>query len=161
MMTVTSERDLMVRPAECADDLVRVARLGVRYHEHMDRLDEFDAGYCLELWDRLLREGVGNVWLAVRDGEVIGALAGMLFQHPMHGRLMANEGFWFVDPAVRGGTAGVRLFKAFEDWARAAGAKGIYAGRNLAESPDGLERFYERRGYRPRLMTYEKGLSDG
>lgn len=39
--------------------------------------------------------------------------------------MVAHELCWWVDPEIRGGTTGVRLFKAFEQWAKDKGVKAL------------------------------------
>jgi GNAT superfamily N-acetyltransferase len=59
-------------------------------------------------------------------------------------------------PGSRGG--GLRLFKAFEDWAFQIGAKRLSVGHLARFMNDKFQKFYLRRGYQFNEMNYTKIL---
>lgn len=100
-----------------------------------------------------LIEGAGTViFVAERDGVLIGMLGGGLFTHPLAGSLYAGELFWWVDPDARG--AGLRLLRSFERWARAHGAVCL---QMVAPTPD-VEQLYTRLAFTQVETTYQKEL---
>jgi GNAT superfamily N-acetyltransferase len=69
----------------------------------------------------LLEHPDGTVLVADVDGTVIGMIGLLVVPHLFSGELTCGEVCWFVDPAHRG-SAGLRLLRAAEQWAREAGA---------------------------------------
>jgi GNAT superfamily N-acetyltransferase len=101
----------------------------------------------------------GPVWIAIREGVVMGTVAAMVQNQSVYLRGMA------VVPAERRSGAGKRLLQQVEDWARGES----YTRLLLSTTPflDSAIRLYERFGFRPtneepydlfgtRLFTMEK-----
>lgn len=81
------------------------------------------------------------------DEHVVGALLGALSEPWFGSVLTATELAWWVSPAYRG-TAGMRLLRAFEDWAMHHDAQCIALSElTMPGSPD-LGVALERHGYR-------------
>lgn len=81
----------------------------------------FDGVAMGQAIDALLASGV--VLVADLDGDVVGALLGTL--SPLWfapGTKVAAELAWWVDESERGGRAGVKLLRAFEQWGAEQGA---------------------------------------
>lgn len=95
-----------------------------------------------------------DLMLAESDGEVVGAVAMMLFRHPITGAATASELIWWVNPTVRASRVGLRLFRAAERWAEEHGAEVMQMG---SWSPR-LDAFYERLGYEQTERIYTKHL---
>lgn len=74
--------------------------------------------------DYLIHNPDGILLVREVDGHPVGMLGAMVVDHVLSGERVAAELFWFVDPTHRG-SHGVRLFKAFEQWARDHGATRI------------------------------------
>ena len=73
-----------------------------------------------------------------------GALGGMVAPHPFnHAQAIADELFWWSE-----GRDGLRLLEAYEEWATERGAI-VRMTALEAVNPDRMQKFYERRGYRP------------
>jgi GNAT superfamily N-acetyltransferase len=73
-----------------------------------------------------------------------------------NGALTASVVFWYTIPGLRGD--GLRLFAAFEDWARQIGAKRLSVGHLARLLPEKFQRFYARRGYAFNELNYMKIL---
>lgn len=71
----------------------------------------------------LMTNEAAGVFVAERDGKVIGMIALLRYIHPMSGEKVAGELFWWLDPAHRG--AGGWLLRRAESWARGWGAKSL------------------------------------
>ena len=83
-------------------------------------------------------------FLAEQDGQAIGMFGVFCFTHPITGEHGASELCWWVEPEARGSSAGVRLLRAGEAWARnrrAAWLEMIAPSERVAE-------FYGRIGYK-------------
>ena len=72
--------------------------------------------------------------------------------------LIAQEIAWWVDPGARGGSLGVKLLNAFEDWAIACGAKFVSLSCIQHMDGDKVSRLYERKGYVFREQAWVKEM---
>jgi len=81
----------------------------------------FDAKAAKEAIASLLEHGA--VLVATNENEVIGALVGMVSSMWFNPDLrIATELGWWVKDEHRGGSAGIKLLRAFEDFGRRNGA---------------------------------------
>ncbi len=55
--------------------------------------------------------------------------------------------WWFVLPEHRGGTAALRLIRAFQNWAKACGCKRCQMVHLTGLQPERLKHIYESLGY--------------
>ena len=107
-----------------ADDvpaLVRMGRAFIASSEHGRTLSVDDAALADRVSALVASDDVA--WfVADRDGDVcamlVCAVMGLWFAPST---MMATELAWWVEPRARGTTVAVRLVKAYEEWARAAG----------------------------------------
>jgi GNAT superfamily N-acetyltransferase len=146
----------LIRPASVAD-LPRLHALAESFYASSKFLRGFELERFVSAWSHLLAAG-GVIFLLVDAGDAIaGALGGVLYPDLYSGRLVATEFFWFVDPARRGG--GLKLYRAFEAWARAAGAHELRMVHLLDSMPDKLERTYKALGFAAAEIHYSKDLT--
>ena len=99
----------------------------------------------------LIAKGQGKYVCLVaedRQHQVAGALVGVLEQQIFSNALTASIMHFDVLPEARAGGHGVRLLKAFEQWARNRKVFEIGFGINSGAEVDKLARFAERMGYR-------------
>jgi GNAT superfamily N-acetyltransferase len=88
------------------------------------------------------------------DGGVIVGMFGLvLWPHFISGEMTAGEVFWWVEPSARG--AGLRLWQAGEEWARARGAVCF----DMIAPNDRVGVLYERHGYVSVERTYRRRFS--
>jgi hypothetical protein len=76
------------------------------------------------------------------QGGLAGMMVGFITQHFFSLETMASDLFVFVRPEARGSIAAARLWSAFRDWARAAGASTLCFGTIGGEAPERTRRFY-------------------
>lgn len=88
-----------------------------------------------------------------RDGELIGMLGCMIFDHPVSGEKIASEVFWWVEPESRG--VGFDLLRQFEKWAKAKGAAKMQMG---APAGTTVGKFYERLGFLEVETLYQRDV---
>lgn len=142
-----------IRPAVLEDvpALVEMARrfLGSVYR---GRLSD-DPAFLEGLAHQLLTLPGRTILVAERGEGLIGMIGMMVYPHPMSGDAMASEVCWWVEPQHRG--VGMRLLKAAETWARAAGATTL---QMVAPNPE-VERFYQRVGFAQVETVYQRSLS--
>lgn len=128
------------------------------FYASSKHLHAFDIGRFVAFWKNVIEAQLGIIIVAIDDGEIIGAIAGMVVPEPYSAGTAVHEFFWFVRPGHRG-TAGVRLYKAFEKWARDKNATVIRMVHLLDSMPEKLERFYGAMGYTAVETLYSKDLA--
>jgi GNAT superfamily N-acetyltransferase len=145
---------MTVRPATL-DDVAAIVTMAGAFVEQTDysRHLTISPSHVASLAEALIQDGAGAVLVAESGGSVIGMLALKAFEHPMSGQRIATEFVWWVDPAHRG-SAGVRLLKAGERWAREAGATALQMVAPNAR----VGAFYEAVGYQSVETSYMRAL---
>lgn len=149
----------MIREAVPTDN-VRLAEMGRAFFEEAglpSRGVEFDPNSFLPFCGLLAEQGI--LLVAEQDGRVIGMLGAGVIPAYWNARVMlAQECFWYVEPAHRKGI-GSRLLREMEKRAVAKGARlcAMVAEHGLRGKAVG--RLYEAKGYAPAESTYWKGLA--
>ena len=136
----------MIRPATHSDvpEVVRLAatmHLESRYHDLPFNGQKFSA-----LVRRLIDNTAGMVAVAERDGEIIGAIAGLVTEHYFSDALVSYEFGLYVLPEHRGTLAGYRLAKTYVAWARERGATVIDMSITTGITTERTGQIYERLG---------------
>lgn len=153
------ERRKTIRQAEL-DDLPKLAAGAAEFYAASEFLTSFDIGRFCELWASLIG-GDGPVTGVIlieegEDGLINGALGGMVHRDIYGEALIAEELFWFMRPDTRGG--GVRVYRAFEAWAKARGAVSMQMVHLLDSMPAKVARFYHAVGFKAAETRYIKSL---
>lgn len=140
-----------------ADDLYALAQEFIAFAPH---------GMFAEFTEEELRAQVNVciasalVLVAEDDGKVVGMLVGLLsglWFAPS--TVMAAELAWWVTPSARGGTAGIRLVTAFQDWAREKGARIVTMSSLHLDHDTRVSTVLERMGFKQSEHTYIKRVS--
>jgi GNAT superfamily N-acetyltransferase len=133
------------------DDIPQLIEGGKRMHA-VTRFKHLD--YNVEKVSRsfrdLIEKGAGKYLFIVAedtDKRIVGALVGVMEQHLFSDEWVASIMHYDVLPEKRMGGYGLRLIKAFEQWAKNRKVSEIAFGINSGENPV-LERFAERLGYK-------------
>ena len=146
---------MTIRPAVAldADDLERMARDFVASSPY-GALLKLDSSRVRDLIDAMLESEDAMIFVAQgAGGDVVGMIALQVLEHPMSGDQMATELVWWVDPARRG-TAGVRLLRIAEMWAKSRGATLLQM-----VAPDArVGEFYAAVGYQAAETAYMKRI---
>lgn len=95
------------------------------------------------------------LFVAEKDGAVVGMLGLMLYPHPLSGEPFVGELCWWVEPSSRG-RIGMMLLVRGERWAKDSGA---FAYQMIAPTPE-VASMYERLGFTPVEVSYYKRLRD-
>ena len=109
-------------------------------------------------WTQVIDAKIGKVFAVREDGKLVAALGMATTFDPNSGQLMALEQFWYVMPSHRKTRAGLELFRAFEKAGKEAGAKRLVMVHLANLTPESLQKFYEREGFRLVEQTFWKEL---
>ena len=138
------------------EDLPLLEPCAKEFYASSENLHDFEIGRFVGLWRTLISNGSGAVFILKDGDEVTGAIAGLLHQDPYSAGTVAQEMYWFVRAAARGG--GVRLYRELERWAVSKGATELRMGYLVDLMPEKVAHFYERVGFRKIEVGYSKRL---
>jgi len=93
-------------------------------------------------------------FVAERKDDVVGFICGMYAEPFFSSEKISTEVAWFVNKEYRNSTAGFRLMKAYEEWAKGKGVK--YVGMTYLENITDLSEVYEKKGYSKAETQYMK-----
>lgn len=110
----------MIRPANHADIPGLVEMGAVMHAESRYSRMTYDPAKVAVVLGMILERGA--VFVAERDGEIIGGFAGVVEEHWFSSDKVATDLALFVQPGKRGSLAAVQLLKAFLVWASEKGA---------------------------------------
>jgi GNAT superfamily N-acetyltransferase len=147
----------MIRAATLAD-LPTLLELGAVMAAELPHYGRFRyAPHKVERFiGQLIESEDGFVHVAVRDGQIVGAMAGMVTEHWMSEDKIGTELTVYMLPAYRGSLDSFRMIRAFVQWTQSRGAVMTNMGI-CTETPD-VDRvvtFYERIGLRPFGFIFE------
>lgn len=138
------------------DDLNTLTRMGERFlaFSPLAQVVEPDPYAMREVLERfakpgtLLAESDTAVWVAEKEGEVVGGLVAAISPvwFAPHARV-ATELAWWVAAEHRGGTAAIKLHAAFERWAQAHGAHAQVLSDLVVDGEPTAGSIIERLGY--------------
>ena len=118
-------------------------------------LKNFDMSTFCKNWELYIGSGMGIIFVSKDEqGKITGMIGGCKYPDPNNGELTATEFFWFVSPEHRG--HGIKLFKAFEAWAKAQGCKKVIMVHLSDLMPEKVKHVYERFGYQVLETHYVK-----
>lgn len=132
--------------SSCAQEFYRSSRF----------LDSFSIDRFREIWEPLLDNGAGVIFIDDRDGEIAGTMGGIIHREIYGEERVAEEMFWFVRQAFR--RTGILLYRQFERWAIANSAARIQMVHLLDSMPEKVGRFYLREGFEPVETRYSREL---
>ncbi len=88
--------------------------------------------------------------------KLVGCLYGIATEFYFSDFLVCTELIWWVDEDYRNTSTGIKLFKAFEFWAKRIGAQ--YLSAVNTEGTTDLSKLYNHSGYHLAESTYVKAL---
>lgn len=154
---------LRVRTADKSDraGIIDQARAFVAASPMGQRVAFDDAGFDAFL-DSVDDSDTAQVWVVDKGGEVVGiagALAFPLYFAPSV--TVAQELFWWIDPAERGTSAAKQMMFAIEGWAEQIGASQLFMIALENDRSATMERVYCRQGFSPIERTFTKEIPHG
>lgn len=140
------------------DEVHKLGHCAEKFYASSKHLDGFDLEQFSGFWAALIMRGDGVIFALCDGDEMRGALGGITHQDPYHrDKIIAQEFYWFVLKESRG--SGVRLYRAFEKWARERGAHQLRMGYLVDLMPNKVKTFYEFVGLHPVEVVYSKDLN--
>lgn len=137
-------------------DLPRLSQCGEEFSASSRVLSNFDMKRFRETWTALLSGDSAVIFLLCEGDEILGTIGGMAHRDLISDEMIAQEFFWYVLKGSRG--AGIRLFRAFESWAKERGCNRLRMGYLVDSMPEKVAGFYERMGLDREEVIYSKGL---
>ena len=138
------------------EDLPAMHGAAQEFYDSSVALRHFDIDKFTAIWTQFLQVNFGVIFLAEQDGQIEGALGGVIHPDLYGTELIAEEFFWFIRKESRG--AGIGLYRKFEEWARGRGAVEIQMVHLLDLMPEKVGAFYRRAGFTPIETRYSKRL---
>ena len=137
-----------IRPATM-DDLPRIIELGELLHHESPRWARlsFSRVRAADFISRLILNDWGCVFVAEKDGVIVGGIAGTALPHWSSDDILGQEASFFMLPEARGSMAAVRLISALVAWGEMRGAKWMHAGSSTGLDPERTAGLYERLGF--------------
>jgi GNAT superfamily N-acetyltransferase len=136
----------MIRPATF-DDIPRMVQLGEQLHGMSSYAPlSFDRAKVAHHLAGLIA-GHGVIFVAERDGEVVGGLAGGITEQWFGPDRVAFDYSLFIEPGKRHGITAARLIRAFVEWARIRGARQVTIGITTGLEVESTARLYESQGF--------------
>jgi len=111
-----------------------------------------------QVWFELLSSGLGKIFVVEDDNGLVGALGAAFLPDPYSGQMTAVEQFWYVLPSHRKTRVGMDLFLAFQQEAQKRQAKKMVMVHLAALTPESLQKFYEKEGFKLAEQTFWKEL---
>lgn len=142
------------------DDLPACLDMTARFHaaSPIASVAPFDRDGMAATLRGMLANPRAGVWVAFQNSKPVGlagALCYPLYFNPAYE--VAQELFWWLDPAARGCGAGEKLFQNVQNWAKELGAAAVFMIALDDARVDKMDRFYKRAGFQPMERTYMKG----
>jgi len=136
----------MIRPAR-HDDIPRLVELGTLLHDTSSYARRSLNPEKVTRFLAQLIDGLGVVFVAEVDGEVVGGFAGAVTEQWFSDDLIAYDYSFFIEPSKRQGLIAIKLILAFQEWAKAKGAKEIQMGITTGVHVEGTTKLYRRLGF--------------
>lgn len=144
-------------------DLLTFAPLAQRYADEAGGHSNFpvDIEHTLQNAAITVQQEDGCLLLAYSDNEPVGLLWGWSHPLPWSKAKLAYDTILYVVPEKRKSAVGVRLMKAWEEWAKEQGAVEVQISIASGIHEEETCRFYERMGYSYIGQQFRKELSNG
>ena len=147
----------MIRAAHLSD-VPRIVEIG----ESLHRESTYQAiPYSTSKVGALMRsliQGAGVVFVAEKDGQIVGGIAGGVTAHWFSDELTGFEYSFFILPEHRHGLVAMKLLLSMKAWCTAKGAKTLGIGITTGINVEGTARFYRYMGFEDAGQLFEGKL---
>ena len=137
-------------------DVGNVVRMGCDFMEKTPYREQIkpDLARMETLARNLIGSPEGRIFVVEMLGKLVGMIVLLLYYQPFSGQRIAAELAWWMSPEARGTSAGVRLQRRAEEWARSSGAEAF----DMVAPNEHVASFYRRLGYVHVEDTYRLNL---
>lgn len=144
---------------ECTvEELPKLAECAGEFYAASKFLKTFDLSRFVAVWSGFIASGSGVIFsLCNPAGEVVGVIGGIAHSDLYSDTQVASEFFWFVKRDYRG-AHGMKLYYAFEKWARSKGCLQIRMACLMDSNPEQMAALYTRLGYEVCEQQFVKEL---
>lgn len=151
----------MIRPA-VIDDLPALLRLAELMHSESRFAGRypFDHYKARELLDTAIWHPAWVVWVAEKDGELVGGLVGTISEQWFSRELVVQDLAVFVKPDARGGFIAARMVRLFHEWAVDRGAVDCEIGVNTGVHPERTGELLKAAGFEQVGQLYSKRANE-
>jgi hypothetical protein len=146
-----------VRQAKISD-IARLGDLAAQFYASSAFLGRFDMSLFCQFWENVIEGGNGVIFLLESEDVIQGALGGMAHREPYCAEWVAHEFFFFIGAAHRGGFGFLKLYRAFEGWAKSLKCSTIRMVHLQDLAPEQMGRLYRRLDFTPIETVYSKAL---
>lgn len=140
------------------ENLSKIDQIGLAFAAEANYPGGWSLNSFSSYWSLLLSGGLGKIFVLEQGGKLVAALGAAFLNDPYSGEFTASEQFWYVLPSHRNTRAGMELFQAFQQEAVKRQAKKIVMVHLAELTPESLQKFYEREGFRLAEQTFWKEL---
>lgn len=145
----------MIRPATL-DDIDTLVEIGAVMHaESRYRSLTYNPKKVRAMFEAAIDSPEGFVFVAVRDGNVVGMLTARISDHYFSDDQVAFDLHVYVVKEFRGGLSGPRLIAAYTHWAKAMNVKIVEIGDTAGIGKGEPGRLYELLDYKPHGTVYQ------
>ena len=147
----------MIRPMSPAD-VAQCIAFGKEMHEESYFKDmDFSEEKLQQLWHLIIsKPDAFCAFVAEKEDRIIGLFIGVCQEHWFGNDKVSCDLALFVTKEERGGTAAVRLVKAYEQWARDVGAAEIHIGTSTNVNSERITKLFEKMGFGNKAFYFRK-----
>ena len=147
----------MIRKMKLSDVNVVIDMGRAMHGESYFKFLDFSEAKLLALWDSInLFPNRMCGFVAEKDNKIIGIFVGAINEHWFGHDKVSCDLALYVTPEERGGSAAMRLVKAYERWAKEQGAREIHIGTATNVNPDRIRKLFSRLGYGDEAFFFRK-----
>lgn len=140
------------------DSLLEMDEIGKAFAAEANYPGGWNLKAFVKLWELLLDADFGKIFAVSENGKLVGVLGAGFMEDPYSGQVTATEQFWYVLPSHRKTRAGMELFMAFQEEAKKRRVKKMVMVHLAALTPESLQKFYEKEGFKLAEQTFWKEL---
>jgi hypothetical protein len=144
------QRAITIHSSLTREDALELLKIANQMHKTSPNYSDrpFDAQRIWTLFDTSVKHPSKVCVVYAKEGdEIIGGILGHMTPQYFSGDMVASDLGMFLKPEHRGGTAFVRLFKAFERWAVEHKATSIIVGHTTGNNTEKSKSMFTKLGY--------------
>jgi len=132
------------------EDALEMLKIAEQMHSESPNFNKypFDKEKLWSLFDASVRIPAKVCMIYAKEGdEILGGILGHINPQYFSHTLVASDLGMFLKPEDRGGTTFIRMFKAFEQWAKDNKATTIVVGHSTGNNTEKAQGMFKKLGY--------------